>query len=182
MQLMGTNGCDPIVAPGDASILCNGRNGVINHIPPDPQRQKYCLILVRERQPQDQAQAQAQVQPQDEPDLWSLFVSRAKGQPGSVYRVRGDVVNMHFEQAHDVNPLDSDLLKDAYTIAMLSDEEAQAVHRFAGLEAPPSAPDRRSAKENCQGWTARLLQRLALEGFLSGHQLETIGSIVDPVP
>ena len=169
MQTPAPNGLEPIITPGDASILCNGRNGVINYISPDPQRQKYCLILVRERQPEP------------EPDLWSLFVTRAKGQPGSVYRVRGDVVNMHFEQAHNVNPLESDLLKDAHTIAMLSDEEAQAVHRFARLEAPPSAPDRRSAKENCQGWTARLLQRLALEGFLSGQQLETIGSIVDPV-
>lgn len=137
-------------------------------IPVDPDK-KFSLILIRENQPEP------------EPDLWSLFVTRAKGQPGSVYRVRGDIVNMHHDHKHNVDPLDSTILKDAHTIAMLTEDQAQSVRRFAELESAPSAPDRASAKENTQGWVARLLQTLTAKGSLAGQLLEGILPIVDSV-
>jgi hypothetical protein len=88
---------------------------------------------------------------------------------------------MHHEHEDAVDALRSELLKDAYTIALLTEEQTHVVRHLANKEAPPCAPDMASARENCQGWTARLLKRLAEENVVASHQLEAIDAIVDPV-
>jgi hypothetical protein len=152
----------------DPNKIPDGHPRATNSSNPSPDKE-FSLLLVRENQPEP------------EPDLWSLFVTRKRGEPGSVYRVRGNVVDMQHAHEDDVDALQAKLFKDAYTIALLTGEQTGVVRRLARMESPPCAPDLASARENCQGWTARLLKRLAEENVVASHQLEAIDAIVDPV-
>jgi hypothetical protein len=114
-----------------------------------------------------------------EPDHWSLFVA-SEGRSGQVYQVKGDAEFMEYEHAEGVDILTSESLKTAYTLCNLTQDQAERVAYYANTEPPPSAPDRASVRENCQGWTVRVLEKLAEEGIVTEDWLERVKDMVEP--
>ena len=86
-----------------------------------------------------------------EPDHWSLFVA-PEGRMGSVHQVNRDAESMYYTKIEELDILTSTSFKSAYTLSYLSRDQVGWVVYYAKLEDPPSAPDRESVTENCQGW------------------------------
>ena len=66
-------------------------------------------------------------------------------------------------------------------MTVLTDEQAVKVENYARKEVPPSAVNRASVKENCQGWTIRVLEKLAEEGIINAAKLQTVKDQVEPI-
>ncbi len=111
-----------------------------------------------------------------EPYHWSLFLAR-EGQPGAVFQVKGDALTMHFAHANNVNVLSSQSYKDSYIIARPTEQQAARVRYWATHEAPPRAPNQAAVRENCQGWTIRVIRRLVAEGIVQQNWVNTAGSL-----
>lgn len=127
------------------------------------------LLLVRQRQAEG------------EPRHWSLFLSR-ENQAGTVYQVKGDATYMRFDHAANVNILNSTSLLDSYIICDNMTESSIAwLQRIVQEELPPNAPNRREVKENCQGWTLRVLSKLARYGVINAGWVESARGMMDQV-
>ena len=65
----------------------------------------------------------------------------------------------------------------------LSEEQERRVDEIARGETPPRAKSRREVKENCQGWTVRVLKRLVGEGIVDGGggHVGWLEGVMDPV-
>lgn len=114
-----------------------------------------------------------------EPDHWSLFVA-PEGGTGTTYQVRGDAELMHHSHVDGVNIQALESFKTAYTLADLTQDQVGWVAYHANHEAPPSTPNRASVKENCQGWAARVLERLAERGIVTEDWLASVKGMVNP--
>lgn len=129
----------------------------------------------------------AENQAPGEPKHWSLFTYKFQPRdqdtaPGRVWQVTGDAEFMHFEtREHD------DLLNSAslswYEVvnADLSDMEIAVVDKAVREETPPSAPSRAAVTENCQGWTMRVLMRLAASGVVKAEVFASLRDRMDPL-
>lgn len=124
--------------------------------------------------------ARSSKQPYSEPGYWSLFVA-PEGGIGKVYQVKGDAELMRYTHAEGVNIQASCNFKTAYTLANLTQDQAGWVEFYANSETPPSAPDRASVTENCQGWTVRVLERLVEKDIVTEAWLAYIRGIVEPL-
>ncbi|KAL3481426.1 hypothetical protein BJX99DRAFT_164597 [Aspergillus californicus] len=134
-----------------------------------PQSQPLYLSLVQEKQGPG------------EPLHWSLFVAR-ENQPGLVYMVTGDaeyMVHQHSTELIDITSSESFLT--AYQLASVTEEQAMIVTQVANQETPPSAPNRQSVKENCQGWSVRVIARLVEMGIVPTAKLDMARSMLQPV-
>lgn len=98
-------------------------------------------------------------QTEGEPKHWFLFVGPENG-PGTVYQVTGDATFMRYETFKVASPVSSGSYCTSYVMARLEGAQAEVVRSCAEGEAPPRAADRASVRENCQGWTMRVLRRL----------------------
>ena len=65
-------------------------------------------------------------------------------------------MDMHHAHADGSNVLISDNYKDSSIIARPIEERVARVH-WATYEPRPSAPNRAAVRENCQGWTIRVI-------------------------
>lgn len=115
-----------------------------------------------------------------EPDHWSFFVAH-EGGTGTEYQVKGDAELMHHTYAEGVNIQNAASFKTAYTRANLSQVQAELVAYYANQEAPPSAPDRASVRENCQGWAVRVLEKPKGQNIVTEEWLENAKSMLEPV-
>ncbi|KAJ5586983.1 uncharacterized protein N7459_002748 [Penicillium hispanicum] len=116
-----------------------------------------------------------------EPFHWSLFVAR-ENQSGLLYQVKGDAEYMVYEPSS--GPIDIAGSEDFYAMYQLgtvSEEQALVVKEVAENEMPPRAPDRRSVRENCQGWAVRVIGKLVDRGIVSGRKLEMARSMLQSV-
>lgn len=115
-----------------------------------------------------------------EPYHWSLFLAR-EGQPGTVFQVKGDAVAMHYNHINNTNVLSSQSYKDSYIIARPTEQQAARIRYWATLEAPPGALNQATVRENCQGWTVRVIRRLVAEGIVQQNWVNTAVSLQQDV-
>lgn len=126
------------------------------------------LMLTRERQSPG------------EPFHWALSLA-PEGKAGKAYQVTGDAIGMQYVHADDINITASDDFYDSYVLAQLDTNGSQRLHYWANRERPPSAPTQADVRENCQGWTVRVIQRLVTEGFILRHKLTYVQGLQQPV-
>lgn len=115
-----------------------------------------------------------------EPHHWSLFLA-GEGEPGAVFQVRGDAIAMHHEHLYDTDVLSSESYKDSYIIARPTEHQAARVRYWATYEPAPSAPNQAAVRENCQGWTIRVIRRLVTEGVVQQKWVDTAVGLQEPV-
>nr|KMM70342.1 hypothetical protein CPAG_06654 [Coccidioides posadasii RMSCC 3488] len=133
------------------------------------QQQPFVLSLVLQRQAPG------------EPKHWSLFVAR-ENEPGMVYQVKGDAQCMSYQPSTKPRRIaDSDSFLNMYELATLTDETAAIVKQVAEQEPPPRAETRRDVKENCQGWTVRVLEKLVAHGIMPSSKLQMAEFMVEAV-
>jgi hypothetical protein len=75
------------------------------------------------------------------------------------YQVKGDAELMHHTHVEGVSLQAFWSFKTAYTLATITQEQAEWIAYYANQEDPPSAPDAGSVKERCRGWTVRGFRR-----------------------
>lgn len=122
-----------------------------------------------------------QMQGEKEPNHWSLYVSQ-EGEPGLVYQVKGDAENMQFKPSDNkINIVQSRSFLDIYELAKVTDRQMELVKQVAEQESPPRAPNRHSVKENCQGWTLRVLARLHVKDIVPTGKLNMAKSMQQPL-
>jgi len=119
-------------------------------------------------------------QAEGEPTHWSLFVA-AEGQPGSVYQVTGDATQMHYAFEEKSNIVTSESYNRSYVVAQLGEDGEDLVRSCAENEPPPHAVNRASVKENCQGWTVRVMERLQEAGIVAESWVTLARGMLEPV-
>lgn len=122
------------------------------------------LLIVRENQAEG------------EPKHWYLCLCRDGTDLCSrTFQVTGDATLMVYKSEEDVDRLHSSDYYTSYGLkAQLSQHDISAVEEAVRVEPPPQAPDRRSVSENCQGWTLRVLSRLAAQRLVKETDVEWI--------
>lgn len=115
-----------------------------------------------------------------EPKHWFLFVGPEEG-PGTIYQVTGDATFMRHETFEVASPVRSESYHTSYVLARLEKGQADVVRSCAEGESPPRAVDRASVKENCQGWTIRVVKRLRDAGIVSGEWVTFAEGLEEPV-
>ncbi|KAL4915664.1 hypothetical protein BDW62DRAFT_212518 [Aspergillus aurantiobrunneus] len=99
-----------------------------------------------------------------EPNHWSLFVAR-ENEPSSSYQVTGDAEFMRYESPP--RPIDvtaSVSFANIYHLTTVAEDQGLVVKEIAEREPHPRAINRQSAKENCQGWTVRVIAKTCGQG------------------
>src|SRR6266487_4158462 len=130
---------------------------------------RLCLSLVRQNQVDN------------EPTHWSLYVAR-EGEPGRLYQVKGDAEFMEYRPSDGMIDIKlSQSFLDMYELASLTEEQAKVVEEVAQNETPPRAEDRRFIKENCQGWTVRVIAKLVAKDLVSNAKLEMVKDMLEPL-
>jgi len=71
--------------------------------------------------------------------------------------------------------------RDAFTLAQLGESGEAVVKWCAEREAAPRAASRAAVKENCQGWTIRVLRRLQQAGIVDQKWIGYAESIQEAV-
>lgn len=122
-----------------------------------------------------------QKQGQGEPLHWLLFVAR-ENKPGLVYQVKGDAEFMTYRPSNiPINVLNSASFHNIYNLAVITEQQATVVKQVADNEHPPRAPNRQSVRENCQGWTVRVIAKLVERGIVPASKLNMARSMMEPV-
>ncbi|OIW28099.1 hypothetical protein CONLIGDRAFT_462426 [Coniochaeta ligniaria NRRL 30616] len=132
---------------------------------PSPATEPKKLHLIR----QDQAEG--------EPRHWSLFVvsGEDKSSKGHVWQVTGDALCMHYNNLSDTAQFAAEGFNSNYELnSNLSEAQERMVEEAVKDELPPAADDERSIKENCQGWTIRVLRRLQGQGVVAERTADWI--------
>lgn len=112
---------------------------------------------------------------------WLLFLA-SEGSPGDAFAVTGDAERMEYKIERNVDKLATDSFNDAFIVAKDLDVDAvDQVEKTVKATVPPSAPDRRSVKENCQGWTVRCLRELSAKGIVAPGKVEMAEAMVEPL-
>ncbi|GAD93631.1 hypothetical protein MGYG_00396 [Paecilomyces variotii No. 5] len=141
-----------------------------HRLPPiDPESERLCLFLAHEDQGPE------------EPMHWSLYVAK-ENEPGMIYQVRGDAEYMTYtpsRQRVDITSLEG--FSTLYQLATVTKEQASLIEEIAQNEPPPRAANRREAKENCQGWTVRVIAELVEGGIVPRRKLEMARTMMQPL-
>ncbi|KAK3326018.1 hypothetical protein B0H66DRAFT_530024 [Apodospora peruviana] len=126
-------------------------------------------------------------QAEGEPKHWCLSAFRHESNDGTgtrvgqVWQVTGDAELMRFEHFVDVDRFASGCL--AYSLLLndnLTGAQLARVDEVARSELPPRAKSRAEVTENCQGWTIRVLRRLAAEGIVEESAVKELRGAMDP--
>jgi hypothetical protein len=124
-------------------------------------------------------------QAEGEPKHWSLyvFIIDSTGQTrGQLWQVNGDAEQMHYAHDSNVDVFNSASFSWHQTLNNnLSDTQEAEVNRVANSELPPQAENRASVVENCQGWTMRVLWRLADSGIVDRRAVGNLQQYMDPI-
>ena len=116
-----------------------------------------------------------------EPLHWSLFVAR-ENQPGYVYQVKGDAEYMRYQPSDRmVNIVQSTTFLNIYQLAVVTEQQDILIRQTAEREPPPRAANRQSVRENCQGWTVRVIAKLVKMGIVPMAKLQMARSMLQPV-
>ncbi|EFX05068.1 hypothetical protein CMQ_5330 [Grosmannia clavigera kw1407] len=124
-------------------------------------------------------------QAEGEPKHRSLHATRADSNGtlrGQLWQVTGNAEKMRFEEAESVNAFSSDSFSWHQTLnSNLGDSDYAKVGQVARSEPPPQARNRKEVMENCQGWTIRVLERLASEGIVNEDTIAALRGQMDPI-
>lgn len=128
---------------------------------PDPAVTNLRLLVVRENQAEG------------EPKHWYLCICRDDDYCVRTFQVTGDATHMVLKTEQDIDRLHAPDYHTSYELkeGLLSDHISLLGDAVLS-EPPPEAPDRRSVKENCQGWTLRVLARLAEKGLVEPKDID----------
>jgi len=126
-----------------------------------------------------------QDQAEGEPRHWSLFVVSGEDKPskGDVWQVTGDALSMHYNNLNDTAQFAAEGFSSNYELnSNLSEAQERMIEEAVKDELPPAAEDERSIKENCQGWTIRVLRRLQSQGVVTDGTADWIErDLLDPL-
>lgn len=112
---------------------------------------------------------------------WVLFLAK-EGEKGDILEVKGDAEFMRYAPSTEpVNPVTLEGYVTSYDLATISDDQVAVVREVAGKETPPSAPNRRMVKENCQGWVVRVMGQLVARGIIPSHKLDMAKRLQEPI-
>ncbi|KAL4936585.1 hypothetical protein BDV06DRAFT_216567 [Aspergillus oleicola] len=112
---------------------------------------------------------------------WSLFLAR-ENEPGDAYAVTGDAECMHYSFSEA--PVDLTLSEgfvNIFQLAVITEEQAGIVKEIVKSEVPPSARDRASVKENCEGWAVRVVEGLVKRGVVGESKVGVLTGMLEPV-
>lgn len=111
---------------------------------------------------------------------WSLFLA-AEGQKGEVFQVKGDVELMRYLPFDEVDLTASNSYVTSYVLSTIPKDKVALIREVARQEPPPSAPNRREVRENCQGWTIRVIKQLISRGVVPSHKLAMAERLQEPI-
>lgn len=80
-----------------------------------------------------------------------------------------------------INIVNSASFLNVYQLAIVTEQQAMVVKQIAESESPPKAANRASVKENCQGWTLRVITKLVERGVVPAAKLQMAKSMMEPV-
>ncbi|CAI7565063.1 unnamed protein product [Penicillium glandicola] len=80
-----------------------------------------------------------------------------------------------------VNIVHSASFLNIYHLAVLTEQQEMVVKQIAEQELPPRAANRQSVKENCQGWTVRVISNLVRLRIVPAAKLQMARSMLQPV-
>ncbi|KAI2607856.1 hypothetical protein GGR54DRAFT_404606 [Hypoxylon sp. NC1633] len=115
-----------------------------------------------------------------EPFYWSLSVGEEGGRC-RVFQVKGDAVHMHYQHAPSLNIFESASFHDHYVLAQLNKDGLAQVDCVANTQPPPEARSQAEVKENCQGWTVRVLRELQSVSIVSKEWVDKVEDMKEPI-
>ena len=86
-----------------------------------------------------------------------------------------------YKYEENIDILKSINLRDAFQLASLTSSGARWVEFYANAEHPPRAVNRALDTENCQGWTVRVLERLAAQGVVTTDWIISVKAMLEPI-
>ncbi|OIW25961.1 hypothetical protein CONLIGDRAFT_513369 [Coniochaeta ligniaria NRRL 30616] len=122
-----------------------------------------------------------QRQSEGEPDHWSLSACDGENGDtrGKVWQVKGDATMMHPQHADNVDVLMSNSCRGFVILNRnLTPEQLAIVDKVARSERAPSAPNQRAVRENCQGWTMRVVRRLEAKGVVEKYKVDELQALM----
>lgn len=87
----------------------------------------------------------------------------------------------HVHPDRGVDIMHSDSFRDHFEIAELDVSGVASVCYWANQEPPPLAPSQREVRENCQGWTIRVVRHLVEQGLVTQAWLQSLYGLMEPV-
>jgi hypothetical protein len=89
---------------------------------------------------------------------------------------------MVYQHIRNVEKFSTYFYRNAFVLAEGIDEDCLEFIRVAAESTPlPHAPSRREVRENCQGWTYRVVERLGRDGAVEKGKTEMVGKMVQPI-
>ena len=89
---------------------------------------------------------------------------------------------MRYEHAKNIDIMRSESFADSFLLkSELSAIDLQMVKDSVAHQAPPCAENQRDVKENCQGWTIRVLRDLAASGVIDKKWIDSAIDMMDPL-
>jgi hypothetical protein len=126
-----------------------------------------------------------QKQSEGEPYHWALFCyypdQTGKGK-GQVWQVKGDAECMRYQHASNIDIFNSASFYWHQVVSPnLSHAQYGIIDKITRDEQPPRAANRAAVKENCQGWTIRVLRRLVRHGIVEERTVTMLQGYMDPL-
>ena len=125
-----------------------------------------------------------QKQPAGQPDHWVL--SACNGLDGNArgmaWQVKGDATMMHYQHANKVDVLNSHSRKAYYILNNnLTPAQVTIIDQVANSEPAPWAENQAAVRENCQGWTIRVLKRLQVQGVVTKSRIDEMEALMEAI-
>jgi hypothetical protein len=115
---------------------------------------------------------------------WSLIASHPDGGRGPVWQVKGDATHMEYKPvpAPGVNIFSSGSFTDSYILTgSLTSADIETIDEIARTEQPPRAANMHEVTENCQGWTVRVIKKVAAKGLIPQDKVAQAEALMEPV-
>ena len=89
---------------------------------------------------------------------------------------------MRYAHSSGVDVLNSESYLDSFILnSAVTEVHAQWIQHAIANEPPPCAHNQKDVRENCQGWTIRVLQRLVSAGVVHQDWVESATKMKDPL-
>ncbi|KAI0442406.1 hypothetical protein F4803DRAFT_551134 [Xylaria telfairii] len=172
------------------SIRCGSRE----HCTSEDGRQWYRKLGAKawelytpEQPPEDQQSSSPylwlvrQSQPSGGPYHWLLAVASEEGGIGDLYQVKGDAIRMYYAHVKGIDVFVSQTYHDSFNLGRLDQSGQGLVGLCATNQVPPAAENAAMIKENCQGWTIRVIEDLESRGVIRRGTAAKFSSTMEPV-
>lgn len=116
-----------------------------------------------------------------QPKHWVLYVA-PEGKPGKCYQVFGD--GLTFQYCATEKPINIKATRtywNLFELATITTDQAAMVSEIARQEPPPWARIWESRRENCQGWTVRVLEKLKEKKVVPASNIKMVRDLMESV-